>query len=103
MCSIYTLNSQTLYICSSILTAAIYALFVVYGFFWSKQPGLEWIPPMCIAAVFFVGSMGILPLPYIMAPELLPRKVFELIQLASTFLSIHVVNPTLFPSFFLDL
>lgn len=68
-------NSQTLYIWSSLLTTASYGLFLVYGYFWSKQSGFEWMPPICIGAVFFFGSMGILPLPYIYSAEILPKKV----------------------------
>lgn len=67
-------NLQTLYIWSSLLTTVSYGLFLLYGFFWNKQSGFEWMPPICFAAVLFFSSMGILPLPYIYL-ELIPKKV----------------------------
>lgn len=74
---LYIINLQTLYVWSSLLTAASYVLCIGYGFFWSKQSGFEWIPTVCFGAVVFFSSTGMLPLSYIMTPELLPRKVQE--------------------------
>lgn len=68
-------NRRTLYIWSAVMTTVSYAIFVLYGFFWSKQPGFEWMPPICLAAVLFFSCIGLLPIPYIMTAELLPRKI----------------------------
>lgn len=72
-------NLQTLYVWSSILVSISYAIFVAYGFLWSKQPGFEFMPAICVGAVFFCGTLGVQSLPYIITTELLPTKVFEIV------------------------
>lgn len=57
---------QTLYIWSSLLTAASYFLFGAYCLLWFKQPEFEWMPPFCFACIIYFSCMGLLPIPYIL-------------------------------------
>lgn len=69
--------SQTLYIGSSLLTAASFFLFGAYCLLWLKQPAFEWMPPFCFASIVFLSSMGLIPIPYIILTEIFPKKVRE--------------------------
>lgn len=66
---------QTLFVSSSIMTAAAFCFFGTHSLMWANTPHLEWVPPFCFSLIIFVGSVGIVPIPYILTMEIFPQKV----------------------------
>lgn len=57
---------------------ASYFLFGIYGMFWLKQPGFEWMPIFCFSSIIYFSCMGLRPIPYIVTMEIFPKKVCNL-------------------------
>lgn len=38
---------------------------------------LQWVPILSFAAVLFIASIGVLPIPYVILGEILPKKASD--------------------------
>ncbi|XP_055296384.1 facilitated trehalose transporter Tret1-like [Sitodiplosis mosellana] len=66
---------RTLYIWSSILTTVSYCVFGTYCLVLLKQPKYELISVLCFVFITFISCMGMVPVPYILAVEIFPKKI----------------------------
>lgn len=69
------LSRKSLYIGSSIVTAAGYFAFSIYCYFWLHHPDFKWMPIVCFAWTVFFSSLGLYAIPYALAAEIFPIKV----------------------------
>lgn len=73
-------KTKSLFIGSSIVTAAGYFAFAIYCYFWLHHPEFKWMPLLCFAWIVFFSSFGLMAIPYTLAAEIFPVKVLKLKQ-----------------------
>lgn len=71
-------KTKSLFIGSSIVTAAGYFAFAIYCYFWLHHPEFKWMPLLCFAWIVFFSSFGLMAIPYTLAAEIFPVKVLKL-------------------------
>lgn len=74
------------------MTMISYFSFSIYGHLWLKQPGLEWVSPLCFACIIYSSCIGMSPIPFIISFEIYPTKV-------QTFLIFKVKMSSLYIAF----
>lgn len=48
--------------------------------FWSNLRYFNWMSPLCISLIIFIGCLGLIPIPYIVSLEIYPKKVLNEIK-----------------------
>lgn len=69
-------SRKSLFIGSSIVTASGYFAFSIYCYFWLHHPDFKWMPLLCFAWTVFFSTLGSLAIPYTLAAEIFPVKVY---------------------------
>lgn len=63
---------------SAILTGLCYVIIGAYSYLESNDVNVEnlkWIPVVVLSILIFVASFGLMSVPFVVIPEVLPQKV----------------------------
>lgn len=71
---------RILYLSSSVFTTLALITFAIYLRTFADNTALAWVPIVSVSFIIFVSSLGMIPVPFLVMVEILPKKVHARIE-----------------------